>query len=221
MFIEVQDGFDEDWQRRIVENSINEATEPLIGKEGVNLDPKAVFQEWHFSGMPIIQASYLTLVAKDQFTFMGCVGLLFFVALTLLFRKPLGVFAPLLVVLVSVIWSLGIMVLIGQKITMVSSVVPTIITVYGVANALHILIRYQEELGKGKEKKPAIIFSMTELAKACFMTSFTTFVGFMSLLAAQNSIIVGFGLLAGIGVMVRSEERRVGQECRSRWSPYH
>ena len=26
---------------------------------------------------------------------------------------------------------------------------------------------------------------------------------------------------AGIRVMVRSEERRVGKECRSRWSPYH
>ena len=28
-----------------------------------------------------------------------------------------------------------------------------------------------------------------------------------------------FGLL--IGDVVRSEERRVGKECRSRWSPYH
>ena len=26
---------------------------------------------------------------------------------------------------------------------------------------------------------------------------------------------------AGRGVVVRSEERRVGKECRSRWSPYH
>ena len=24
-----------------------------------------------------------------------------------------------------------------------------------------------------------------------------------------------------VGVLVRSEERRVGKECRSRWSPYH
>ena len=24
-----------------------------------------------------------------------------------------------------------------------------------------------------------------------------------------------------IGVIMRSEERRVGKECRSRWSPYH
>ena len=28
---------------------------------------------------------------------------------------------------------------------------------------------------------------------------------------------------AGVGdiIVVRSEERRVGKECRSRWSPYH
>ena len=25
----------------------------------------------------------------------------------------------------------------------------------------------------------------------------------------------------GIGMVLRSEERRVGKECRSRWSPYH
>ena len=23
------------------------------------------------------------------------------------------------------------------------------------------------------------------------------------------------------GIIIRSEERRVGKECRSRWSPYH
>ena len=29
------------------------------------------------------------------------------------------------------------------------------------------------------------------------------------------------GLLTGRPFLVRSEERRVGKECRSRWSPYH
>ena len=27
--------------------------------------------------------------------------------------------------------------------------------------------------------------------------------------------------LAGKAMLLRSEERRVGKECRSRWSPYH
>ena len=28
-------------------------------------------------------------------------------------------------------------------------------------------------------------------------------------------------VLKHYGISVRSEERRVGKECRSRWSPYH
>jgi len=31
----------------------------------------------------------------------------------------------------------------------------------------------------------------------------------------------GVPVAVGTGVAVRSEERRVGKECRSRWSPYH
>ena len=34
----------------------------------------------------------------------------------------------------------------------------------------------------------------------------------------------GYGFISdenGKDVFVRSEERRVGKECRSRWSPYH
>src|SRR3989441_11820467 len=40
---------------------------------------------------------------------------------------------------------------------------------------------------------------------------------------ALIAVLVGFGI-AAIQIMPffeRSEERRVGKECRSRWSPYH
>ena len=30
-----------------------------------------------------------------------------------------------------------------------------------------------------------------------------------------------FGFMLGVLALLRSEERRVGKECRSRWSPYH
>ena len=36
-----------------------------------------------------------------------------------------------------------------------------------------------------------------------------------------NSGIVHAGFDARPGSLMRSEERRVGKECRSRWSPYH
>ena len=45
---------------------------------------------------------------------------------------------------------------------------------------------------------------------------------------AKRIVNIGLIFLVAIGVSViagmmgrRSEERRVGKECRSRWSPYH
>src|SRR6266702_4446625 len=41
---------------------------------------------------------------------------------------------------------------------------------------------------------------------------------FLPELRSENARLRG---LLGLGVRLRSEERRVGKECRSRWSPYH
>ena len=35
---------------------------------------------------------------------------------------------------------------------------------------------------------------------------------------ASDSLMI---VLGGLLMLMRSEERRVGKECRSRWSPYH
>ena len=36
-----------------------------------------------------------------------------------------------------------------------------------------------------------------------------------------EGIIANIGVLLPVVLGMRSEERRVGKECRSRWSPYH
>ena len=41
-------------------------------------------------------------------------------------------------------------------------------------------------------------------------------------IASYISVIwTSYGVFLGVIVVLRSEERRVGKECRSRWSPYH
>src|SRR3712207_9361914 len=36
-----------------------------------------------------------------------------------------------------------------------------------------------------------------------------------------GNVIAGVVMLSCFSTLIRSEERRVGKECRSRWSPYH
>ena len=39
--------------------------------------------------------------------------------------------------------------------------------------------------------------------------------------ALIHQLVVAYQANARQGTQLRSEERRVGKECRSRWSPYH
>ena len=60
---------------------------------------------------------------------------------------------------------------------------------------------------------PEILFpSLGDIGKA-FVTAFTE--------RELGTMVLHFLSLIIKGLIVRSEERRVGKECRSRWSPYH
>ena len=50
----------------------------------------------------------------------------------------------------------------------------------------------------------------------------TTFMTMAYILAVNPNILSSTGMDHGaVFTATRSEERRVGKECRSRWSPYH
>ena len=60
--------------------------------------------------------------------------------------------------------------------------------------------------------------NLRKIFRACRMTFFLCFVyqftGYFQIFVVRNRQLTALLLL-------RSEERRVGKECRSRWSPYH
>ena len=67
-------------------------------------------------------------------------------------------------------------------------------------------------MGLFQEKKKLILLCcVAELAMIVLIALACLFENFIYYLF--------YNLLYGLGV--RSEERRVGKECRSRWSPYH
>ena len=79
--------------------------------------------------------------------------------------------------------------------------------------------RNTQDLTKGSIVKAIILFSIPLLIGNLFQQLYN----------AVDSYVVGNYVgkvaLAAVGastpIINRSEERRVGKECRSRWSPYH
>ena len=68
-------------------------------------------------------------------------------------------------------------------------------------------------LGTGCRKCKALLAATEEAVKSMGVQAEIEYVTDMMQIAET-------GLLSTPG-LIRSEERRVGKECRSRWSPYH
>lgn len=136
------------------------------------------------------------------------IGLLFPLAILLMvallfmsFLTIRGIVLPIAVVLLSVIVAMGAMVLLGFPMTTMSFIAPILLLAIGIADAIHVLNRYNEEIAKGTPKRQAIINTMDEMKGPVVMTSLTTAIGFLSLLTAFMVPQRHFGIVTAIGVL--------------------
>jgi len=156
----------------------------------------------HFSGMPVIQDEYTSKGLREVWMFFVLSACVLCIFLFITFRNALGLYVPQLTVITSVVYLLGLMSLLGQELNVISNVIPSLLLVYGIADSIHLINRYYEELDKGLLKKEALIVTVRRMGIACFMTSFTTTIGFLSLYTASIRIIETFGLFSGIGILI-------------------
>lgn len=154
-------------------------------------------------GVPISQREYSRFISKDLFFFFGLSAIVMGIILLFIFRKVHGVVLPLTIVSFAAIATFGIMELTNESLNIVNNIIPTLILVIGLSDTIHLIHRYHREVNvNNKDKKTAIIDTFVDLFKACFITSFTTAIGFFSLLTAKIDIIERLGVYSGIGIIL-------------------
>jgi predicted RND superfamily exporter protein len=117
------------------------------------------------------------------------------------FRSAVGVALPLLTVVTSVIWAVGLMSMLRIPLTIVTMVTPVILLAIGSAYGMHILSKYTEALAMGKEQRAALEETMGQMNAPVAMTSLTTVAGFVSLVSSFVTPIRQFGLFTAFGVL--------------------
>lgn len=160
------------------------------------------FDVTHAVGRSIGQRYYVQTMQRELLIFTSLGILLIITFLWIAFRSAWGIWVPISVVLLSVIWVLGIMKLTGKPIDIMLIILPTIIFVVGMSDVVHILTRYFEELRKGLSKIAAVRIAFKEVGLATLLTSITTAVGFLTLLTSSIQPIANFGSTTAIGVFV-------------------
>lgn len=158
--------------------------------------------EVHTSGMPYIR-TVMTDILMEEIILFSILSLMIASAILLLFfRSAKAVIFPVLIALVSTVWSLGLMVLLGYKITAVSSVLPPIIIIICIENCIFIINRYYSEYQLHENRTRAISKVIGRIGQANFLTNLTTAIGFGSFIITGNRLLSEFGVIASLGIMV-------------------
>ena len=158
--------------------------------------------EAHFSGLPYIR----TLVAKKLenelrlFVILALLVSAFF--LYLFFRSAKAVIFPMLIVLISVLFALGLMAIFGYKITMLTSIIPPLVIVIAVENCIFILNKYHYEYSHHHNQAKALSRVIQRIGVANLLTNAATATGFAAFIITNNKLLVEFGLIAAINIMI-------------------
>ncbi|MDQ3046512.1 MAG: MMPL family transporter, partial [Bacteroidota bacterium] len=156
----------------------------------------------HYSGMPYIRTAVARKIQNEVTLFMILAILVTAGILMLFFKSILPVVFSLGVVFVGVIWSVGLLVLFGYNISILTSLIPPLLIVIGVPNCILLLNKYHTEYKVHGNKIRALTRAIEKVAVSLFLANITTAIGFAVFCSTDSQILFEFGLIASISVML-------------------
>ncbi len=154
------------------------------------------------AGLPHIFNSIVVKIQEDNMRMVPLTLLVCLILLYLSFRWLPGMTLPVVAVGISVLMTIGSMAFFGEPLNVINNIIPPLLIIVGVSDSIHLIGRYREELEHSSTKLEAAEKTVRAMALACFLTSATTAVGMGSLVVSRTGMLRGFGIIAGIGVMI-------------------
>lgn len=154
------------------------------------------------AGFPYLRTNYAQRVTREAplFTVLALIVSLVFLFLT--FRSWRAVLLPTVIVTLGIIWTFGLMALLGQKLNIVTSVLPALIVIIGMATAIHLTTKFFDQYDLLRDRRAAVQATVRTVGVATFLTCLTTAIGFAVLTLSGNRLLIGFGVFASVGIMI-------------------
>jgi predicted RND superfamily exporter protein len=125
---------------------------------------------------------------------------LMIVLLAIFFRRWAAVAITLLAVGNATLWTMGLYVILGQKLSMITMVLPTLVLVIGIADCVH-LLRSVAKQDRDLPQPQRVVQGLAAIIGPCLLTSVTTAAGFMALTTSGLPVVKTLGWFGGIGMM--------------------
>lgn len=155
----------------------------------------------YVSGMPYIRTMNAQNIKDEIGLFVGLALLVTSLIFYIFFRSYRATFITFLVVSIGVIWAVGLIGLFQYEISVLMALIPPLIIVIGVPNAIFLINKYQNEVKKHGNQAKSLQRVISKVGNATLMTNITTASGFATFIFTNSQLLREFGIIASINIM--------------------
>jgi hypothetical protein len=158
----------------------------------------------HLGGIPMIADDMMTYIKNDIIVFGAGVFLFIVCTLWFVFRNFLWVLIPLLSCFFSVLIMVGLLGLVGWKVTVISSNFIALMLILTMAMNIHMSVRYLQfkKENPNISNNEAILWTSGKMFWPILYTALTTICAFLSLIFSDIKPIIDFGWMMTVGLLV-------------------
>lgn len=155
----------------------------------------------HISGLPFIRSDSIIHASKEIVLFIILAGIVASIVLFIFFRSFRVIAITLINVGISIIWSSGTLGLLGYKITILTGLIPPLLIVIGIPNAVYMITRYHIEYTKIKNKIRSLTNVVAKTGRSVFISNLTTAIGFGTMILNKSKFLVEFSVVSSINIL--------------------
>ena len=162
------------------------------------------YEDYYITGAPVLNEAYSKGIYKESTVFGVLTVLIITIMLLFLLPSKRYLIVSLLSVAVPIVLLLGIITSLGFALNMISMLIPTILMVYSVSDAVHIINIYHREGTTNSElsKIELLTSAVKKSFTPCFYTTLTTFVGYFALYISPLPAFKNMGVFTCIGLVL-------------------
>jgi len=153
------------------------------------------------SGLPFIRTTISNRIKDEMNIFLTGSLILLVVIMFLFFRSFSTTLMSLLVMGMGVVWSLGTIVLLGYKITLLTAIIPTLVVVIGIPNCIYFLNKYHTSYREVNNKDTALVNMVGRMGIVTLFCNIAAAIGFAVFALTHSDLLKEFGAVAGINIM--------------------
>ncbi len=167
-----------------------------------NVETENSMEEFLLAGPSIVNTELDRMSQKDMRTFTPVMFAVALVILVVLFNNITGVLIPAITIGINIMWTMGLFVLFGNKMNMVSGMLIPLVFIISLATTVHILNRFYLEVKLSGNRRESVLRTIKHICVPCFLTCVTTSIGFLSLVVSDVTPVKTTGIFMAAGILM-------------------